>query len=82
MVNLNKATQGVEKGVNTMDLKISEIRKLTGLSRIAFSKFYNIPLRTVEDWEWEKKEPPVYVKNFLERIVKEDVEAGIFNNPA
>lgn len=62
-----------------MDLKISEIRKLTGLSRIAFSKFYNIPLRTVEDWEWEKKEPPVYVKNFLERIVKEDVEAGIFN---
>lgn len=78
MVNSNKATQGVEKGVNNMDLKISEIRKLTGLSRIAFSKFYDIPLRTVEDWEWEKKEPPVYVKNFLERIVKEDVAAGKF----
>jgi DNA-binding transcriptional regulator YiaG len=78
VVNSNKATQGVEKGVNNMDLKISEIRKLTGLSRIAFSKFYDIPLRTVEDWEWEKKEPPVYVKNFLERIVKEDVAAGKF----
>lgn len=64
-----------------MSQKIADLRKLTGLSRIAFSKHYGIPIRTVEFWEWGQRNCPSYVENFLERIVKEDVAAGIFNNP-
>jgi len=62
-----------------MGEKITQIRKLTGLTRKDFAKFYDIPLRTVEDWEWEKREPALYLVNFLERIVTEDVAAGKFN---
>ena len=53
-----------------MDIK--EIRKLTGLSQEKFSKKYNIPKRTLEDWEQEKRNPPEYLKDMLERCVKMD----------
>ena len=49
-----------------------QIRNITGLSRTAFAKKYNIPLRTVEDWDWGKKEPSGWVMDLLERVVKMD----------
>ncbi len=61
-----------------MSEKIGELRKLTGLNRKEFAKFYEIPLRTVEDWELGKSNCPPYVEKFLERIVNEDVAAGKF----
>ena len=51
-----------------------EIRKMLGISRAAFSRKYNIPIRTLEDWDAGKKNPPEYVMNMLERIVNEDKE--------
>lgn len=48
------------------------VRKLLGISRAAFSRKYNIPLRTLEDWDAGKKNPPDYVLDMLERIVRED----------
>ena len=49
-----------------------EIRKILGISRAAFSRKYNIPIRTLEDWDAGKKNPPDYVLDMLERIVNED----------
>ena len=49
-----------------------EIRKILGISRAAFSRKYNIPLRTLEDWDAGKKNPPEYVMDLLERVVNED----------
>ena len=49
-----------------------EIRAILGISRVAFSRKYNIPLRTLEDWDAGKKNPPDYVLNMLERVVNED----------
>ena len=49
-----------------------EIRKILGISRVAFSRKYNIPIRTLEDWDAGKKNPPDYVMDMLERIVNED----------
>ncbi len=49
-----------------------EIRKILGISRAAFSRKYNIPLRTLEDWDAGKKNPPEYVMDLLERAVRED----------
>lgn len=53
-----------------MDIK--EIRKITGLSQEKFSKKYNIPKRTLEDWERNIRSCPEYVKDMLERCVKMD----------
>lgn len=53
-------------------MKMREIRKLTGLSQAAFSEKYEIPKRTIEDWETEKRTCPTYVNRLLERAVIED----------
>ena len=56
-----------------------EIRKMLGISRAAFSRKYNIPIRTLEDWDAGKKNPPDYVLDMLERIVNEDKEGEDMN---
>ena len=53
-------------------MTIKEIRALTGLSQAKFSEKYEIPKRTIENWEGEQREPPAYVIKLLERVVKED----------
>lgn len=50
-----------------------EIRKLTGLSRAAFCRKYNIPIRTVEEWDAGRMTPPDYLLELLERAVREDM---------
>ena len=52
--------------------RIENIRKMTGLNRTKFAELYGIPLRTVEDWESGKSNPPAYVEMMLNRIVRED----------
>ena len=53
------------------------IREISGLSRAAFCKKYNIPIRTVEDWDWGKKTPSEWVLDLLERVVREDFQSNI-----
>ena len=53
-------------------MTIKEMRALLGLSRAMFSEKYNIPKRTLQDWELEKRKCPVYVHDLLERAVKDD----------
>ena len=53
-------------------MQVAEMRTLLDESRIAFSKQYNIPVRTLENWESGKSQCPEYVRQLLERAVKED----------
>lgn len=53
-------------------MTIKEMRKHLNVSRAEFSRRYNIPIRTLEDWENEKRTPPEYVISLLERAVLED----------
>lgn len=53
-------------------MKITEIRAITGLNKTDFAKKYNIPFRTVQNWELGTRECPEYVLELLERVVKED----------
>ena len=55
-------------------MTIKEMRILLQVSRTEFSRLYHIPLRTLEDWESGKRNPPNYVLELLERVVKEDAE--------
>lgn len=56
-------------------MNIKELRTLTGLSQSAFSKKYNIPIRTIQDWEGEKRIPPEYVIELLEFKIKADLKS-------
>jgi putative transcriptional regulator len=54
--------------------KTEEIRALLGISRAEFARKYKIPIRTLEDWDSGKSNPPAYVVELLERAVKEDIK--------
>ena len=56
--------------------KSEEIRKILGISRAEFSRRYHIPSRTLEDWDKGISNPPEYVLELLERVVREDFEKG------
>ena len=60
--------------VDTQKMNVSEMRELLNESRAAFSRRYNIPIRTLENWESGKSKCPEYVRELLERAVKEDVK--------
>lgn len=55
-------------------MKTKEIRALLGISRAEFSKRYNIPVRTLENWDAGVNSPPEWARALLERVVKEDAE--------
>ncbi len=72
-----------EGGVHYHDYYIEEtqnikaytelMREDLGLSRIAFSKKYNIPIRTLEAWASGVREAPEYVIDLLGRAVYSDM---------
>ena len=53
-------------------MTITEIRAISGLNKTKFAELYNIPYRTLQDWEAGKSKPPAYVLPLLERVVKMD----------
>ncbi len=53
--------------------RVAVIRKKAGLSRAAFSRRYNIPIRTLENWEKDVTTPPGYVVNLLEQVIGKTV---------
>lgn len=55
-------------------MDVAEMRALLNDSRAAFARRYNIPLRTLENWEAGKNVCPDYVRELLERAVREDAQ--------
>ena len=52
--------------------RIEQIRKSTGLTRAAFSRKYNIPIRTLEGWEYGVRQPPEWLPELLEKAIAYD----------
>jgi len=52
--------------------RIEELRNMTGLSRAAFGRKYNIPIRTLEGWEYGKRQPPEWLPDLLEKAIAYD----------
>lgn len=53
-----------------MDNSLKNIRAITGLSQRKFGEWLNIPLRTIEEWEAGRRNPPQYVVDLIEFKVK------------
>lgn len=45
--------------------RIRELRAQTGMSRKDFSEHIGIPLRTIEDWEAGRRNPPEYIPRLI-----------------
>lgn len=58
--------------VSSDPLDFHGIRMLSGLTQKEFSERYNIPKRSIENWDAGSRNPPEYLIELLERIVKED----------
>lgn len=53
-------------------MTIKELRLATGMTQTAFAKYFEIPVRTVQDWEQNKRTPPEYlVKLMIYKLEKE-----------
>lgn len=44
---------------------IRELREGTGMSRRQFSEHTGIPIRTLEDWEADRRTPPEYIPRLI-----------------
>ena len=54
-------------------MTVKEMREKLDLTQEAFARRYNIPKRTIENWESGKRKPPAYVLEMLENAVKQYV---------
>ena len=61
-------------GVKEMDCKtkIKELRESTGMNRKEFCKYFQIPYRTVTEWELDNRHAPEYVLRLLEYYIQKE----------
>ena len=54
-------------------MKIKEMRAQLGVTQSEFSRRYNIPLRTIQNWEAGLRKPPEYINKLIENKIQEDL---------
>lgn len=47
-------------------MTIKELRKLSGMTQKDFAEYFNIPRRTIEDWETEKRKCASYLLELVQ----------------
>lgn len=51
-------------------MNIKELREDLGLSQSQFAKKFGIPVRTLQGWEIDRRKPPEYVVQMIQRIIE------------
>ncbi len=49
---------------------IRELRETTGLSQSKFAEHFSIPVRSLQEWEQERREPPTYLLTLMIKILE------------
>jgi len=52
--------------------KIKELRAMTGMNRVEFCEYFQIPYRTVTEWERDNRHAPEYVLRLLEYYIRNE----------
>lgn len=52
--------------------KITQLRESTGMNRKEFCKYFQIPYRTVTEWELGNRHAPEYVLRLLEYYIQNE----------
>lgn len=55
-------------------MTIKEIRTSMGLSQQQFADYFEIPVKTIRDWEQGRRKPPDYIPKLLERVWRAEKE--------
>ena len=51
-----------------------ELRQRSGMTQKTFSEYFNIPKRTIEDWDSERRKCPAYLLELMEyKLIKEGI---------
>lgn len=58
--------------------KIKELRESTGMNRKEFCQYFQIPYRTVTEWELDNRHAPEYVLRLLEYYIRNE---GLMKKP-
>ena len=63
---------------NSMELseKIRALRAETGLNRKQFAEYFQIPHRTVEEWEAGRRKPPAYIPRLIKYQILYEQQFG------
>ena len=70
----NKYIDLFEKEVSEFMKTLLEMRKELGWSQKKFADYLGISVRTIQNWEQQRREPPEYLAALVERIlIKENV---------
>lgn len=56
--------------------RIRALRAETGLNRKQFAEHFQIPLRTVEEWEAGRRKPPEYIPRLLKYQIMYEQQFG------
>ena len=55
-------------------LTFKELRKQSGMTQKAYSEYFGIPRRTIEDWETEKRQCSRYLLDLMQyKLEKENI---------
>ena len=55
-------------------MNIKELRLSTGMTQSEFGKCFNIPMRTIQNWEGGKRNCPKYLAELIEyKLEKEEI---------
>lgn len=54
--------------------RLKELRKELGLSQAKFAEKFGIPIRTIQDWEYGKREVRSYIVDMMHRIAEFEKE--------
>jgi DNA-binding transcriptional regulator YiaG len=49
-----------------MIMSIKELRKLSGMTQKAFAEYFNIPHRTIQNWEGGQRQCPEYLLDLMQ----------------
>lgn len=59
-------------------MRFNELRLAANMSLVEFSSYFNIPYRTIQNWDSGKREPPGYVIELMaykleqEKMIREE----------
>ena len=60
-----------KKGVLPL-MTIKELRLATDMNQTSFARYFEIPVRTVQDWEGERRTPPEYLVKLMQYKLKKE----------
>ncbi|WP_158588706.1 adenine-specific methyltransferase EcoRI family protein [Butyrivibrio sp. X503] len=59
----------------TLNAQIRELRKVSGLSQTTFAEKFEIPTSTLQDWEHNRRTPPIYVVGMIDKLLESERQA-------